>query len=100
MKSIAEKTKKVEDVTGFFKTKFSGKGDVKDVLSVVSVSWQTKKYIFLFSSLIMLMILIVMFFHNHILSYMTIEKKFYSFATPWARTVYILIPNQGINWNM
>ena len=37
-KSIAEKTKKVEDVTGFFKTKFSGKQDVKNVLSAVSVS--------------------------------------------------------------
>eukprot|EP00094_Tigriopus_californicus_P005573 TCALIF_05370-PA protein Name:"Similar to UNC13B Protein unc-13 homolog B (Homo sapiens)" AED:0.17 eAED:0.19 QI:0/0.36/0.34/1/1/1/23/0/1203 len=36
VKNIAEKTKKVEDVTGFFKTKFSGKGDVKDMLNVVS----------------------------------------------------------------
>lgn len=35
---IAEKTKKVEDVTGFLKNKFTGKQDsVKDVLSVVSV---------------------------------------------------------------
>ena len=38
VKSIAEKTKKVEDVTGFLKNKFGGKQDVKDVLSVVSVS--------------------------------------------------------------
>ena len=43
MKNIAEKTKKVEDVTGFFKTKFSGKGDVKDVLSVVSVKKSIEK---------------------------------------------------------
>ena len=35
MKSIAEKTKDVKDVTGFFKTKFSGK-DAKDVLGAVA----------------------------------------------------------------
>jgi len=34
--SILEKPKKVEDVTGFFKGKFSGKPDVKNVLSAVS----------------------------------------------------------------
>ncbi len=35
MKSIAEKTKDVKDVTGFFKNKFSGK-DAKDVLGAVA----------------------------------------------------------------
>lgn len=37
-KSILEKPKKVEDVTGFFKGKFSGKSDVKNVISAVTVS--------------------------------------------------------------
>ncbi len=36
MKSIAEKTKDVKDVTGFFKNKFSGK-DAKEVLGAVAV---------------------------------------------------------------
>ena len=35
-KSILEKPKKVEDVTGFFKGKFSNKPDVKNVISAVS----------------------------------------------------------------
>ena len=38
LKNIAEQTKKVENVTGFFMGKLSGKQDMKDVLSVVSVS--------------------------------------------------------------
>lgn len=38
MKNIAEKTKKLDDITGILKGKFGGKQDVKDVLSVVSVS--------------------------------------------------------------
>ena len=37
-KSIVEKTKDVKDVGQFFKGKFSGKQDVKTVLSAVSVS--------------------------------------------------------------
>ena len=38
VKNLADKAKKVEDVTGLFKFKFGGKGDVKDMLNVVSVS--------------------------------------------------------------
>ena len=37
VKNLADKAKKVEDVTGLFKFKFGGKGDVKDMLNVVSV---------------------------------------------------------------
>ena len=37
-KQIAAKTKNMEDMTGFFKTKFTGKQEsVKNVLSAVSV---------------------------------------------------------------
>jgi hypothetical protein len=38
-KQIAAKTKNMEDMTGFFKTKFTGKQEsVKNVLSAVSVN--------------------------------------------------------------
>ncbi len=38
-KQIAAKTKNMEDMTGFFKTKFTGKPEsVKNVLSAVSVN--------------------------------------------------------------
>ena len=37
-KDLADKTKKVEDVTGFLKGKFSGKQDVKNILGNVAVS--------------------------------------------------------------
>ena len=37
MKNIAKDTKKVEDMAGMLKNKFSGKKDVKDMLNVVSV---------------------------------------------------------------
>jgi len=36
-KQIAAKTKNMEEMTGFFRTKFAGKPDVKNVLSAVSV---------------------------------------------------------------
>lgn len=39
-KSLLDKPKKVEDVTGFFKGKFSGKSDVKNVLNAVTVSYK------------------------------------------------------------
>ena len=39
-KQIAAKTKNMEDMTGFFKTKFTGKQEsVKNVLSAVSVKF-------------------------------------------------------------
>jgi hypothetical protein len=39
-KQIAAKTKNMEDMTGFFKTKFTGKPEsVKNVLSAVSVNY-------------------------------------------------------------